>query len=197
MSPKTFNTGVSNVSVLTGANDTMYLQNEDLGRGSAFGFSVGKYLTDSFRLELEATKRTGYQYNTTAISPPNILISKGKIDTQTVFSSGFYDFQPFVVRDRTITPYLGGGVGISRNTMGRVLVNNAGTNGIISGNTTNKFAYKLFAGTSVSLTEQLSIDVSYQYVNLGEFKSGNYHDMGAAAFNYLKALTAVKSKRKN
>ena len=34
----------------------------------------------------------------------------------------------------------------------------------------NQLAYKLSAGTLVSLTEQLSLDVNYQYVNLGAFK---------------------------
>ena len=51
------------------------------------------------------------------------------------------------------------------------------TNGIptgvtIGGNTINQFAYKLSAGTLVSLTQQLSLDVNYQYVNLGAFKGG-------------------------
>ncbi|MDA9093858.1 hypothetical protein N9K20_03095 [Methylophilaceae bacterium] len=36
----------------------------------------------------------------------------------------------------------------------------------------NQFAYKLSAGTLVSLTKQLSLDVNYQYVNLGAFKGG-------------------------
>jgi len=42
----------------------------------------------------------------------------------------------------------------------------------IYGTTINQFAYKLSAGTLVSITEQLSLDVNYQYVNLGAFKSG-------------------------
>ena len=42
----------------------------------------------------------------------------------------------------------------------------------IDGNTINQFAYKLSAGTLFSLTEQLSLDVNYQYVNLGAFKGG-------------------------
>ena len=74
----------------------------------------------------------------------------------------------------TITPYLGGGVGISRNKMGTTVVNDNGIpNGeTFSGNTINQFAYKLSAGTLVSITEQLSLDVNYQYVNLGAFKGG-------------------------
>ena len=59
---KTFNTGTTNFNN-TPAGTLITLQNEDLGTGSAFGFSVGKYLTDSFRLELEAIKRTGYEYD--------------------------------------------------------------------------------------------------------------------------------------
>ena len=73
-----------------------------------------------------------------------------------------------------ITPYLGGGVGISRNKMGTVVEN---ANGIPFGDTfgsktINQFAYKLSAGTLFSLTEQLSLDVNYQYVNLGAYKGG-------------------------
>ena len=166
---KTFNTGET--SFVDGLFDS--LQNEDLGTGSAFGFSVGKYLNDSFRLELEAIKRAGYEYDARRIriSPLN---QKAKIETHALFINGFYDFQPFSLKSTSITPYLGGGVGISRNKMGTVTENN---NGLPVGvtfddNTINQFAYKFSAGTLVSLTEQLSLDVNYQYVNLGAFKGG-------------------------
>ena len=73
-----------------------------------------------------------------------------------------------------ITPYLGGGVGISRNKMGTSVQHNNGlpTGTTVDDNTINQFAYKFSAGTLVSLTEQLSLDVNYQYVNLGAFKGG-------------------------
>jgi opacity protein-like surface antigen len=166
---KTFNPGTTNF--IDGA--TFYLQDEDLGTGSAFGFSVGKYLTDNFRLELEAIKRTGYEYDAVFQSAPN-LAEKAKIETQALFINGFYDFQPFFLRNTAITPYLGGGVGISRNKMG---IDVQHINGIpdvktVDGNTINQFAFKLSAGTLFSLTEQLSLDVNYQYANLGAFKGG-------------------------
>ena len=59
---KTSDTGETSFILYNGASRA--LQNDDLGTGSAFGFSLGKYLTDSFRLELEAIKRTGYEYDT-------------------------------------------------------------------------------------------------------------------------------------
>ena len=167
---KTFNTGVTSF-VDTGA--LFNLQNEDLGTGSAFGFSVGKYLTDSFRLELEAIKRTGYEYDARDIVTPRFT-EKAKMQTEALFINGFYDFQPFSIRNTAITPYLGGGVGISRNKMGTAVeyYNGIPSGDTADGKTINQFAYKLSAGTLVSLTEQLSLDVNYQYVNLGAFKGG-------------------------
>ena len=168
---KTFNTGETSFNAPFG--NLITLQNDDLGTGSAFGFSLGKYLTDSFRLELEAIKRTGYEYDGRAIPFPTFTYNT-KIQTEALFINGFYDFQPFTMSNTAITPYLGGGVGISRNKMGTTVVNDNGIpNGeTFGGNTINQFAYKLSAGTLVSITEQLSLDVNYQYVNLGAFKGG-------------------------
>jgi len=168
---KTFNTGETSFILASGTPRA--LQNEDLGTGSAFGFSIGKYLNDSFRLELEAIKRTGYEYDARAIPIPTFTY-KAKIQTEALFINGFYDFQPFTMSNTAITPYLGGGVGISRNKMGTTVFRNNGipSGSTIDGDTINQFTYKLSAGTLVSITEQLSLDVNYQYVNLGAFKGG-------------------------
>ena len=168
---KTSNTGETTFTSDGGIVETFF--NEDLGTGSAFGFSVGKFITDSFRLELEAIKRTGYEYDA-AWTDGTDYTEEAKIQTEALFVNGFYDFQPFIIRNTAITPYLGGGLGISRNKMGAIEQN---LNGLYDGTTydgktINQFAYKLSAGTLVSLTKQLSLDVNYQYVNLGAFKGG-------------------------
>ena len=105
---------------------------------------------------------------------PKTVPEEAKIQTEAVFINGFYDFQPFSLKSTSITPYLGGGVGISRNKMKTTVEHNNGipTGLTFDGNTINQFAYKLSAGTLISLTEQLSLDVNYQYVNLGAFKGG-------------------------
>ena len=63
-------------------------------------------------------------------------------------------------------------MGVSKNKLGTQVQRDNGllTLTTIGGKTISHFAYKLSAGTLVSLTEQLSLDVNYQYVNLGEFK---------------------------
>ena len=82
-------------------------------------------------------------------------------------------------------------MGISRNKMGTTVQN---FNGIpdgftFDGNTINQFAYKLSAGTLVSITEQLSLDVNYQYVNLGAFKGGTvFSRNGVFSSNFQRGL---------
>ena len=91
--------------------------------------------------------------------------------------NGFYDFQPFSLGNTPITPYLGGGVGISKNKMGTTHENRPGST--VDGKTISQFAYKVAAGTLVSLTESVSLDINYQYVNLGNIKSGvGVYDVG-------------------
>ena len=184
---KTMNTGTTSFNRENGAIRTF--QDEDLGTGNAFGFSVGKYLTNSFRLELEAIKRTGYEYDariTTVGLTSNT--EEAKIQTEALFINGFYDFQPFTMSNTAITHYLGGGVGISRNKMGTNMLHDNGlpSGTTFNGNTINQFAYKLSAGTLISLTEQLSLDVNYQYVNLGAFKSGTKAFIDGAFFATLQ-----------
>ena len=166
---KSMNTGETNFTIV--GSDTFTQKNEDLGTGTTFGFSVGKYLTDNLRLEIEATKRTGYEFDTPSLNNSDIGY-KASMQTSSVFINGFYDFQPFSISNIPITPYLGGGVGISRNKMGWVAQYGVANGRGLNGNSINQFAYKLSAGTLFSLTENMSLDVSYQYVNLGAFKSG-------------------------
>jgi opacity protein-like surface antigen len=183
---KTFNTGATSFS----DGDTIAFQNEDLGTGPAFGFSAGKYLTDNFRLELEAIKRTGYEFDAGDLADLSVAM-KAKIETHALFINGFYDFQPFSISNTPITPYLGGGVGFSRNKMGKNIQHDNGladsTTG--DGDTNNHFAYKLSAGTLVGLTKHLSLDVNYQYVNLGAFQSGtDKYEFGEYSNTLLKPV---------
>jgi len=160
---KTLDTGTMNYD----NGDVFTLSDDDLGTGSAFGISAGKYITDNFRLELEVIKRTGYEMDTTD-SDNNLM--EANITSKSIFINGFYDFQPFSLGNTPITPYLGGGVGISKNKMGATHENRPGNT--VDGKTISQFAYKVAAGTLVDLTENVSLDINYQYVNLGNLKSG-------------------------
>ena len=173
------------------------IKDNDLGSGYVFGLSVGKYITNNFRLELEASQRGGLEYDTEYASEPNLgTKTSADISTQSIFLNGFYDFESFTISSSSITPYIGGGIGISRNKMGVVAeVTPENEAAYLDGNKVSQFAYKLAAGTLVSLTESLSLDINYQYVDLGSFKSGlGYVASGGASGTLTEALNGGEIK---
>ena len=159
--------------VIYGADniDKFSIKDSDLGTGHFFGLSIGKHITSNFRFELEASQRDGLKYDS-EYSSNSRLKSKADIDTKSIFINGFYDFESFDISSSSVTPYLGGGLGISRNDMGTVTDSTGLFTQTTNGKKVSQFAYKLAAGTLVSLSEKLSLDINYQYVDLGKFKSG-------------------------
>ena len=167
------------------------IKDNDLGTGYVFGLSVGKYITNNFRVELEASQRGGLEYDTEYASEPNLgTTTKADIKTQSIFINGFYDFESFAIINSSVTPYIGGGIGISRNKMGVVTeVTLENEVAYLDGNKVSQFSYKLAAGTLINLTKKLSLDINYQYVDLGSFKSGlDYVASGGATGTLTEAL---------
>jgi len=173
---KTSDTGVTSYYE---QGTTFSFGDDDLGTGYAAGLSVGKYITNNIRIELEAMQRGSYEYDVTLL-PSGGGEFKANISSQSLFINGLYDFNGFSVGNGSISPYIGGGVGISKNDMGNSIVSNNGVpNGnILDGQTISQFAYKLAAGTLISMTENVSVDINYQYVNLGSFKSNTTYTDG-------------------
>ena len=157
-------TGETNYSNNAGGNRVV--RDNDLGDGYAFGFSAGKYIKDNIRIEFEALKREDYKYNSLR-NDSSTRFNRADISSTALFINGFYEFQPSSISNKSFIPYLGGGIGGSRNKMGKI----SRIDTTVDGDTVNEFAYKLSAGTLFSLKEKVSLDVSYQYVNLGEFNS--------------------------
>ena len=168
---KSMDTGVTDIINATPTD--FFLEDNDLGTGWAGGLSVGKYLTNKFRMELEFTRRGGLEYNALNSDPSNSFYEKAHISSNALFVNGLYDFQPFSVKSSSITPYIGGGIGIARNKMGMQKEIDGASGDVLEtwdSNSISSFAYKLSVGTLVSFTEKVSLDLNYQYVNLGDFK---------------------------
>ena len=168
---KSMDTGVTDI--INADPTDFFLEDNDLGTGWAGGLSVGKYLTNKFRMELEFTRRGGLEYNALRSHPSNAFYEKAHISSNALFVNGLYDFQPFSVKSSSITPYIGGGIGIARNKMGMQKEIDGASGDVFEtwdSNSISSFAYKLSVGTLVSFTEKVSLDLNYQYVNLGDFK---------------------------
>lgn len=77
-----------------------------------------------------------------------------------------------------IIPYVGAGIGASRNTISHfrdvnVLTGGAGYAGTAS---QTNLAWALHAGVAVEATDRMTIDFGYSFVNLGDAKTGTFRN---------------------
>lgn len=73
-----------------------------------------------------------------------------------------------------VKPYVGAGIGASRNTISRFRDVNVPTQGVsyAGDESTWNFAWALHAGVAYQATERLAIDFGYSYLDLGDAKTG-------------------------
>jgi opacity protein-like surface antigen len=80
-----------------------------------------------------------------------------------------------------VTPFVGAGVGMSRNTItGFTDIGNSVGDGISSttyadDNSKWSFAWAFYAGLSYQVTPAFSVDLTYRYLNLGSAQTGTPH----------------------
>lgn len=132
----------------------------------------GHYLTDDIRTELvfdyhflfkvneESTAQNQDKYN---------IHSKVKIDTL------MFNIYKDMARYGKVTHYIGGGIGLSRikeRFKGKMI--DTDDDEFIFDETSKiyrKFAYKLATGIDIKVNDDIKIDVSYNYFNLGNNKT--------------------------
>ena len=147
-------------------------KSNDLGSGGVVGIGVGRYFNNNIRGEMSLSYRDGHQLDTPDTIWPS-YIYKADLKSVSMFLSGYYDFNSINLSGKSLTPYIGGGIGLARNDMGVTTVSVSGENFTsIEGKNVTEFAWKLGAGANLNLTEKCSLDLNYQFVDLGKFKSG-------------------------
>lgn len=76
-----------------------------------------------------------------------------------------------------LTPYVGAGLGASRNTISSYRDTNVSLGGVWHGSSNSKWnlAWALHAGLGFEVTDQLTLDLAYRYVDLGDARTGPIH----------------------
>lgn len=139
----------------------------------AYGISMPLW-GNNLRTELE------YGYNGKAklegsASTPD-LNYKSDIKSQFVMANVYYDFD----LDSNWTPYVGAGIGYARVKADNQ-VNFGGEVASLSKSSGN-FAWNLTAGISYEMTDNLSIDASYRYIDYGKVKNSGSLELGAQKY---------------
>lgn len=96
-------------------------------------------------------------------------VESAKVTAYSALVNGYVDLGTY----SGLTPYVGGGVGMSylvttdAHTVGGASYGGAGQ---------TNFAWALMAGASYALNDQWSIDAGYRYINLGDAKTAEFTD---------------------
>ena len=134
---------------------------------------TGYDLTDSIRTELSLDHY--FLFLSDEVST-NVVDDNFKLNYKTKISAAMLNGYKDITKYGIFTPFMGGGIGISLlqdKATGIGTNTESGISEIISPMHSQKvyrFAYKLTAGVDIDLTDNSTLDISYNYLNLGRNK---------------------------
>lgn len=148
--------------------------------GAGIGFSPLPFL----RTDLTLTYRSEYSGSATDTTtlPGTTLTAKSNIKSLVGMVNAYYDFPSF----GSVTPYVGGGIGMARNELGTTTISAGGTQiAAIGGSTKTEFAWQAGGGVAFSVLPTIAIDIAYHYLDAGKFETAAI--AGSTASGRLKA----------
>ena len=144
------------------------------GNSVMFGGGIGYRFTPMFRSDLTldyipSFKETGHN----SLVPA--LHNSADLSSLVGMVNGYLDLNGFApTMFGPFQPYIDAGVGFARNDLGRTTLTAAGVPGSASlaGTTRTELAWGAGAGVAYALTPNLSLDLAYKYLDLGEIRTG-------------------------
>lgn len=185
--------GVTNQSVrdVTNIQDVNNsVQNIGMGFDSSafFGIGVGYYFNDWLRFDLTGEYRSKANFHGSQV----ITSGSGTITDEYSGSksewlfllNGYVDLGTW----SGFTPFVGAGVGTSRNTIHSFqdVCTVCPGGGVAFADTASKwnFAWALHAGVAYKVTKNFTVELAYRYVDLGDAQSGDiYNYLGGNSVN--------------
>ena len=160
-----------------------------LGSSFIIGAGVGYKLPMGFRVDVTYNNRNGY--NLSGSDPAGTAFDP-KTTANTVMFNGYYDL-PLMIADK-VRPYVGGGIGRSRNKVSNINWSDPPFSGQIPGGSTTSTAWQLTLGADIRLTQNLVLDIGYRYTDLGDLKTTGGPTTGG--FNNANYTTPLQGKLK-
>ena len=172
--------GVTSFANLCDGSGSCSFNLDDVGNSPAFSLGAGYQFNNNFRADFTGTYRSDFELDDSIASTfGGNDTHKSDIEVLTVMVTGYYDFPS---QNSMFKPYIGGGIGISRNKMGKTTVTNpvGGLTRTHSGSTENDMAWQLVFGLTSPMKNNKSLDISYKYVDAGNIDSGSSSVSGNA-----------------
>jgi opacity protein-like surface antigen len=157
-----------------------------LGAGVGYRFPLG------FRVDVTYQNRGGF--NLTGSDPAGTTFDP-KVASNAILLNGYYDI-PYTIAGR-VTPFVGGGIGWTKNKMDHLMWNDQGafpSSGGLPGGSWSGTAWQLTVGADVKLTDNWVLEIGYRYVDLGKIIKEAGSGTSGSAFNAANYTTPLTGK---
>ena len=159
----------ANGQICGNAPCTMGGELNDIGSSAVLGAAVGARLHPNVRAELAVGYRGSYKLDDVDAGVP-ISYFTADAKSLSVMLNGYYDFGSGPLR-----PYVTAGIGYARNKLGTVELNLPATavRLPIGGATKGNLAWSAGLGVGYAMTNRLTLDVGYRYIDLGDIEASS------------------------
>lgn len=152
-----------------------WLQKGKFSSGPTFGAGVGYKFNDFLRGDISVEYRGATDFSALdrvrfGAAAPYTNDYKAKKSEWLFLANAYADVGTFY----GITPYVGAGIGASRNTISGyrdINIINGGGSYAAAASKWN-LAWALHAGVGIQATERMTVDLGYSFVNLGDARTG-------------------------
>ncbi len=162
-----------NVSSITNVlfDPTVQVISKEFESGMLFGVGAGYKFNDWFRMDVTGEYRGKTAFRGFDTYPGGANDYYGTKSEWLFLANAYIDLGTWWC----VTPFVGAGLGFSRNTISNFRDVNVPNNGIAYADsyTQNQFAWALHAGLAYKVTSNFTAELAYRYTNLGSFQSGD------------------------
>ena len=147
----------------------------DFGTMAGFELGFGRVVVPALRLEAVIQHRPDFSFNGRAnfVQTAERQAVSADLSSLSGMFSAYMDLPELgLPRLGPFSPFIGGGVGLSRIDIDETHMEFARTTTIVPGGRRINLAWMLTAGVATSLTENLTLDVAWYYTDSGTVETG-------------------------
>lgn len=164
----------------------------DFGGSPAFELGAGYRVLPGFRVEAQLAYHPDFAFsgNANFLATPQPQPVSAKLDSITGMVAGYLDLTEFgLPRLGPAEPFVGAGLGITRHRLSRVTYGlpglGTGARTVVQGGTSTQLSYMLTAGAALPVSDNVTLDLAYRYLDLGTVKT----DPGPAEIRRASTVT--------
>ena len=174
-------------------------QNTGFDTAGIFGIGVGYQFNNWFRADVTGQYRGKSNFHGSDVFVfSNAGVPTKGADTYTASKSEWLALANAYVDLGTwwsVTPFIGAGVGFSRNTISSYVDTNTPTGGVAIAPSASKwnFAWALHTGLAYRVNPGFTVELGYSFVNLGDATTGIVSDFNGFANNHRMGFKDITS----